>query len=104
MRGFVAVILALAAGVSYAIEVKLSTEVQTPSRATIQGITNSPDGTKLAVIVSRKESAYRAETSTEVRFGRFVVGPLSQRGNDLNPGPYMLEVATATAAEQPLSA
>ncbi len=103
MRGFAGAILTMAAGFSYAIEVELSTEVQTPSRPTIQGTTNLPDGTKLAVIVSRKESAYRAEISTEVRFGRFLVGPLSQRGNDLNPGLYMLEVVTATAADQPLS-
>jgi hypothetical protein len=103
MRGVLGLVLAMAAGLSYAMEVELSTEVQTPSRPTIQGTTNLPDGTKLTVIVSRKESAYRAETSTEVSSGRFVVGPLSQRGNELNPGVYQLEVGMLPAADQPLS-
>jgi hypothetical protein len=40
MRGFAVLILALTAGVSYAIEVKLESEVQTPSPATIRGTTN----------------------------------------------------------------
>jgi hypothetical protein len=102
MRCLVAVI-ALASGVCFGIEVQLSTEVQTPSRPTIQGTTNLPDGTKLTVLVSRKESAYRVETSTEVRSGGFLVGPLSQRGNELNPGLYKLEVAMVPAADQPLS-
>ena len=57
----------------------------------------------LDLIVSRKESAYRVETSTEVRSGGFLVGPLSQRGNELNPGLYKLEVAMVRAADQPLS-
>ena len=103
MRDLAAVILALVSGMSFAVEVQLSAEVQTPSRPTIQGVTNLPDGTKLAVIVSRKESAYRVETSTEVRSGGFLVGPLSQRGNELNPGLYKLEVAMVRAADQPLS-
>ena len=103
MHDLAAVILALVSGMSFAVEVQLSAEVQTPSRPTIQGATNLPDGTKLAVIVSRKQSAYRVETSTEVRSGGFVVGPLSQRGNELNPGLYKLEVAMVRAADQPLS-
>ena len=103
MRAVLGLVLAMAAGLSYAIEVELSTDVQTPSRPTIQGTTNLPDGTKLTVIVSRKESAYRAESSIEVSSGRFVVGPLSQRGNELNSGIYQLEVALLPAAEQPLS-
>ena len=40
MRGLAGAILAMAAGFSYAIEVELSTEVQTHSRPTIQGTTN----------------------------------------------------------------
>ena len=103
MRGLAAAILALATGVCYALEVQLSTEVQTPSRPTIQGTTNLPDGTKLVVTVRRKESAYRVETSTEVGSGRFSIGPLSQRGNELNPGVYKLEVAMVRAADQPLA-
>jgi hypothetical protein len=103
MRALAAVILALASGASCAMEVQLSTEVQTSSRPTIQGTTNLPDGTKLTVIVSRKESAYRDQASTAVSSGRFSIGPLSQRGNELNPGLYKLEVATIPAIEQPLS-
>src|SRR5271154_2993896 len=101
MRGLAAAVLALASGMSFAIEAQLSTEVQTPSRPTIHGTTNLPDGTKLAVIVMRKESGYWVETLTEVRSGSFLVGP--QRGNEINPGLYKLEVTMAAAANQPLS-
>ena len=103
MRGLAAAILALATGVCYALEVQLSTEVHTPSRPIVDGTTNLPDGTKVIVTVSRKESAYRAEASTEVGSGRFSVGPLSQRGNELNPGVYKLEVAMIAAARQSLA-
>jgi hypothetical protein len=103
MRGLVAAILALAPGACYALEVQLSTEVHAPSRPTVNGTTNLPDGTKLTVTISRKESAYRAEVSTEVASGRFSIGPLSQRGNELNPGVYKLEVAVIAAAHQPIS-
>ena len=103
MRGLAAAILALATGVCYALEVQLSTEVHTPSRPIVNGTTNLPDGTKLVVTVGRKESAYRVEAPTEVGSGRFSVGPLSQRGNELNPGLYKLEVALVAAAQQPLA-
>ena len=103
MRAFLAAVLAMATGLSYAIELVLSTQVQTPLRPSIKGVTNLPDGTKLAVVVSRKEIAYRAQAWTEVRSGSFAVGPLSQRGNDLNPGLYNLEGGVAAAADQPSS-
>lgn len=103
MRALLGAVFAVATSLSYALEVVLSTEVQTPLRPTIQGVTNLPDGTKLAVIVSRKENAYRAQASTQVRSGRFAVGPLSQRDNDFNPGLYNLEVGVVTAADQPSS-
>jgi hypothetical protein len=103
MRAFLGAIFAIATSLSYALEVVLSTEVHTPLRPTIKGVTNLPDGTKLAVIVSRKESAYRAEAATQVRSGRFAIGPLSQRGNDFNPGLYNLEISVVTAADQPSS-
>jgi hypothetical protein len=103
MRGLAALILALTLGLCHALEVQLSTEVQTPLRPTIHGTTNLPDGTKLTVTVRRKEGAYRAEASTEVGSGQFSIGPLSQRGNELNPGLYKLEVALVAAARQPLS-
>jgi hypothetical protein len=103
VRAFLAAVFAMATSFSYAIEVVLSTEVQTPLRPTIKGATNLPDGTKLAVIVSRKESAYLAEASTQVRSGSFAIGPLSQRGNDLSPGLYNLEVGVTAAADQPSS-
>jgi hypothetical protein len=102
-RALLGAVFAIASSLSYGLEVVLSTEVQTPLRPTIQGVTNLPDGTKLSVIVSRKENAYRAQASTQVRSGRFAVGPLSQRDHDFNPGLYSLEVGVVTAADQPSS-
>ena len=103
MRALPAALLSLAATLSHAIEVAVTAEVQTSSRPTIQGFTNLPDGTKLSVTVTRKESAYRAEVLAEVSSGAFIVGPLSQRGADLNPGLYEVEIAMVAAAEQPLA-
>jgi len=97
----IVVVFAMASSLSHAIEIALSTETQTSSRPTFKGTTNLPDGARLTLIVSRKESAYRAEVSAEVRSGRFSVGPISQRGSDLNPGLYSLEISLAIAGNQP---
>ena len=96
-------VLSLVATLSHAIEVVVTAEVQTSSRPTIQGYTNLPDGTKLSVSVTRKESAYHAEVLTEVNSGAFIVGPLSQRGADLNPGLYEVEIAVVAATDQPVA-
>jgi len=103
MRVLTLVMMIVASTLSHALEVVVSAEVQTPPRPTIHGSSNLPDGTKLAVIVTRQESAYRAEALTEMKSGRFVIGPLSQRGNDLNPGVYNLEVSMASTTDQPLA-
>lgn len=103
MRAFILVVFMVASNVSLAVEIALSTVTETSFRPTFKGTTNLPDGAKLTVLVTRKESAYRTEASTEVRSGRFAVGPISQRGNDLNPGLYSLEVVLAAASDQPAS-
>jgi len=70
MRVFALVMMIVAPTLSHTMEVVVSAEVQTPPRPTIYGSSNLPDGTKLAVIVTRQESAYRAEALTEVKSGR----------------------------------
>ena len=103
MRALVAALLSLVVTLSHAVEVVVTAEVQASSRPTIQGSTNLPDGAKLSVTVTRKESAYHAEVLTEVSSGAFIVGPLSQRGAELNPGLYEVEIAVVAAADQPLA-
>jgi len=97
------VILTVASSISHAIEIALSTETETSLRPAVEGTTNLPDGARLTLLITRKESAYRAEASTEVRSGRFRFGPISQRGSDLNPGLYSLEIGLAVAGDQPAS-
>lgn len=69
-------------------------------RPVLQGDSNLPDGTKLIVTIRRKESSFQYETMATVSASRFDVGPLNQRGNDLNPGYYHVEIALAPLAEQ----
>ena len=47
---------------AHALQVELSTEVQGDLRPTIRAATNLPDGMKLLVRVTRKESAFQFET------------------------------------------
>jgi len=103
MRALAAAVFSVVACVSQAMEVAVKTEASSSPRPVIHGSTNLPDGTKLAVIVSRQESAFRAEILTEVKSGSFTAGPLSQRTNDLNPGVYNLEVLLAAIGDQPLA-
>jgi hypothetical protein len=86
---------------AHALQVELSTDVQGELRPTIRAATNLPDGMKLLVRVTRKESAFQSETSVEVQSGRFEVGPLSQGADDLNPGTYNLEIVSAHPNDQP---
>ena len=88
---------------SYALEVQLSTQVTAAFQPTIAGTTNLPDGIKLTVRVDRKESAFEFQALTEVQGGKFSIGPLNQRGGDLNPGVYTLQVLCEESSDQPQS-
>src|SRR5215510_11461533 len=83
-----------------AMEVELTTQVEGGFRPTIKASSNLPDGMKLLVRVTRKESAFQLETPVEVQSGHFEVGPLSQSGDDLNPGIYELEIFSVNPADQ----
>ena len=67
----------------------------------VKATSNLPDGMKLLVRVTRKESAFQFETPVEVQSGHFEVGPLSQSGGDLNPGIYSLQIVSVNPSEQP---
>jgi hypothetical protein len=86
---------------AHTMQVELSPDVQGDVRPTIRVAANLPDGMKLLVRVTRKESAFQSETSIVVQSGRFEVGPLSQGGEDLNPGTYNLEIVSAPFNDQP---
>jgi hypothetical protein len=81
-------------------QVDLSANIQGERSPTIRGATNLPDGMKLLVRVTRKESAFRSETPVEVQSGHFEVGPLLQSGSDLNPGTYSLEIVSVNPSGQ----
>ena len=54
-----------------ATQVDLTTAVQGELRPTIEGRCNLPDGMKLIVRVTRKESAFKSDTPVEVQSGHF---------------------------------
>lgn len=80
-------------------QVELRISVEGELQPTIKGSCNLPDGMKILVRVTRKESAYQSEILVEVQAGHFQVGPLLQRTANLNPGVYSVEIVSA--AEQP---
>jgi len=85
----------------HATTVELTTAIEGELRPTIRGTCNLPDGMKLIVRVTRKESAFESEIPVEVQSGQFAVGPLLQGNADLNPGDYHLEIMSAQATDQP---
>jgi hypothetical protein len=84
-----------------AVQVELSADIQGDLRPTIHAATNLPNGMKLLVRVTRQESAFQFETPVEVQSGILEAGPLSQGGDDLNPGTYSLEIVSAPFNDQP---
>jgi hypothetical protein len=93
--------LMIASPVLPATQVELTTAVEGELRPTIQGACNLPDGMKLIVRVTRKESAFESETPVEVQSGHFEVGPLMQANADLNPGEYHVEIMSVHPTDQP---
>lgn len=87
----------------WALNVTLTTKVEGEGKPVIMAKTNLPDGTKLLVTISRKESSYMGQDRTQVSNGGFRVGPFSQKGAPLNPGTYTLEVTSPLATLQPQS-
>ena len=83
-----------------ATQVELTTAVEGDLRPTIEGNCNLPDGMKLIVRVTRKESAFESETPVEVQSGHFAVGPLMQGSADLNPGEYHVEIRSVHPTDQ----
>lgn len=84
-----------------ATDVTLAIDVKPELRPTIKGSTNLPDGMKLLVRVTRKESAFDSEAPVEVQSGHFEVGPLLQSNTDLNPGTYNVDITSLPLSDQP---
>lgn len=83
--------------------VVMSAHLEGGARPTVVGETNLPDGTELMVSLSRSASSYSGQDKTTVSGGAFRAGPFSQKGADLNPGKYTIDVSTPLAALQPAS-
>lgn len=82
-------------------KVALSAQLEGGARPLVVGETNLPDGTELMVGLSRRKSSYSAQDKASVSNGKFRAGPFGQKGADLNPGEYTLEITTPLAAVQP---
>jgi len=92
--------LMIACPALHATQVELTTAVEGELRPTIKGNCNLPDGMKLVVRVSRKESAFQLETPVEVQSGHFEVGALLQGSGDLNAGLYHVEIMSLPPSDQ----
>lgn len=88
---------------AWALNIAITTRVEGEGKPIVIAKTNLPDGTKLLVTISRKESSYMGQDKAQVAKGEFRVGPFSQKGAPLNPGTYTLEVTSPLAALQPQS-
>lgn len=65
------------------------------------GTTNLPDGTSLMVSVQDKLGGYyRAQSTTEVKFGYFVVGPFTAKGAALREGEYLADLTMPSPSAQ----
>jgi hypothetical protein len=91
-RGGVLIVLLSCCQIAAALEPIVKINIETPQRPVVNGQTNLPDGTNLMISISRKESNYSAEDKVEVAGGRFRTQKFSQKGSDLNPGRYSVEV------------
>ena len=81
----------------------MSAHLEGGAQPAIVGETNLPEGTELMVSLSRRASSYLGQDKTTVSGGVFRAGPFSQKGTDLNPGKYTVEIGTPLAALQPPS-
>jgi len=91
-RGGILIILLSCWRVAAALEPTVKVNIETPQRPVVNGKTNLPDGTDLMISISRKESNYSAEDQVKVTGGKFHTQKFSQKGSDLNPGRYSVEV------------
>jgi len=100
-RGTAALILFLSCSkIAAALEPTITVDIETPQRPVVKGETNLPDGTELMVTVSRKESSYSAQDQVVVVGGKFRTQSFSQKGADLSPGKYSVEVLMPFPAVQ----
>lgn len=91
----------LAANSASALDVTISAKAEGGGKPTVVGTTSLPDGTDLMIELSRSASSYAAQDKAKVNGGYFRAGPFSQKGNDLNPGVYVLRVTMPITAVQP---
>src|SRR5713101_3452740 len=96
MRGIVRsgllIVLLSYCKLAVALEPTIRVVVERPQRPVVNGQTNLPDGTELMISIRRKESNYFAEDQVNVSGGSFRSQKFSERGSDLNPGKYSVEV------------
>jgi len=96
-------VLWVVAKTTFAFSVSITTTLEGGDKPVVVGKTNLPNGTKLMVTLSRRESSYMAQANAVVSDGQFRAGPFSQKGVPLNPGAYQIAVSSPLAALQPQS-
>lgn len=86
--------------VALALEPVLHLDVEPPSRPVVVGKTNLPDDTSLLVSISREAVDFLAQDKVKVSGGKFRTAQFSQKGSDLNPGTYKVEITMPFAGLQ----
>lgn len=103
MKIILAFCIFIFANVCFALNVEIKAEVEGEEKPVILGKTNLPDGTKLTVTIRRKQSAYMAQDSIEVKNAGFRTVAFSQKGSALNDGKYEISISSPLAMLQPKS-
>jgi hypothetical protein len=83
------------------LEPTITITVEKPSRPTIVGTTNLPDGTELMITVRRIEVTYLAQSTVIVSGSHFRSEQFDQSGHDLPSGTYTVEITMPIAEVQP---
>ena len=98
-------VMAIGASTCFAFSVTVAAVAQgDPTKPTIAGRTNLPNGTKLIISVVRRERGYNAQAQSVVGSnGTFTGGPFSEKGAPLVPGKYQIQVLMPVSAGQPAS-
>lgn len=100
LKGVTVVTLMCCCTLAVALEPTFKVDIETPSRPVLNGQTNLPNGTELMITISRKESNFSAQDKVKVAGGKFRSQRFSQKGTDLNPGKYKVDLVMPFAAGQ----
>jgi hypothetical protein len=77
---------------AHALDVTINAKSDGTAKPTIHGSTNLPDDTVLMISIDRTANSYNAQGKVKVKNKKFISSEFSDRGKDLAPGIYSLDI------------